>query len=113
MFSPADVEKSREPLVCPECQSVGYFKKRKLHGSFYYSSQRSWANAQDALEVVVLTGKEETTLCPRCLKKRVKGGRYIEDLHGEQPDMFKSKKRSPDCDPAEGPTQDPRHVSPS
>ncbi len=87
---PADTEAPREPVMCPVCQSVGYFKKREFRGRFYYDHQRSWAVAKDAPGVAVLKGDVATGLCPPCLLKRLQGARHIDPVEGEQADIFEA-----------------------
>ena len=89
--SPDDTKAPREPVVCPACQSVGYFKKYEISCGTFFRSNRSWAVARVAPTVVVLKGNEEPKLCPRCLLKRLQGSRHIETIAGEQPDMYEEE----------------------
>lgn len=94
MVAPEDYAGPREPVVCPVCQSVGYFKKSTWSDGTFYSRRRSWASAQAALTVVVLCGSEKPRLCPRCLHQRLHGSRYIGPLADQQTDMFDEENQS-------------------
>jgi hypothetical protein len=86
--APEDSSGPREPIVCPVCNSVGYFKKVEYMGRPYYEHRRSWAVARMAATVVTLRGDEKTGLCPRCQHERLWGRRYIAPIEGEQADFY-------------------------
>ena len=68
-------------VLCSSCGRVGYLKER-------WSARRTWATLQEANNDVVLNGNEETTLCPHCLDKKLKGSRSILVKDREQIDLF-------------------------
>ena len=86
--SPEDFKGSKNPIVCPVCQSVGYFKKYQYRGNIGYSSYRSWVSAQAAPAVVILRGDEKPRICPHCLKERLKGSPHVERVADKQSDIF-------------------------
>lgn len=88
MVSAEDFRGSREPAVCPVCHGVGYFEKRMYSGGTYYRAWRTWVSARDAVSIVVLSGTEETILCPNCLDQRGHGSRFDGAVAGIQPDIF-------------------------
>ena len=88
MVSAADFTGPREPVTCPVCKHVGYYVKNKYSGGTYYSYRRSWVTARDALDRVVLTGMEESLLCPDCLALRSHTAKHITPIIGSQADLF-------------------------
>jgi len=88
MVSAADFTGPREPVTCPVCKQVGYYEKHLLKSGTYYSYRRSWVTAREALNRVVLTGKEESLLCPECLEVRLHTNKHITPIAGSQADIF-------------------------
>ena len=88
MVSAEDFTGPREPVTCPVCKHVGYYEKHIYKGRSYYLPRRTWVSACDAISVVVLTGIEETVLCPRCLDVRLHTNKHITPVAGSQADLF-------------------------
>lgn len=88
MVSAADFTGPREPVTCPVCKAVGYYEKHLLKSGTYFSYRRSWVTAREALNRVVLTGKEDSVLCPKCLDVRLHTNKHIAPIAGSQADIF-------------------------
>lgn len=88
MVAAADFIGLREPVTCPVCKQVGYYEKHLLKSGTYYSYRRSWVTAREALNRVVLTGKEDSVLCPACLDVRLHTNKHIAPIAGSQADIF-------------------------
>jgi hypothetical protein len=88
MVSAADFTGPREPVTCPVCKQVGYNEKHLFNGNTYYSRRRSWITASEAPNRVVLTGAEESILCPECLEVRLHTNKHITPVAGSQADLF-------------------------
>ena len=92
MVSAEDFTSPREPVTCPVCKQVGYYEKHLFNGSTYYSRRRSWATASEALNRVILTGKEESFLCPECVEVRLHTNKHITPVAGSQTDLFDKRE---------------------
>lgn len=88
MVSAADFTGPREPVTCPVCKQVGYYEKHLFNGKTYYSSRHSWVTADEALNRVVLSGAEESVLCPDCFAARLHTNKNITPIAGSQADIF-------------------------
>lgn len=88
MVSAEDFTGPREPVTCPVCKQVGYYEKHLLKSGTYYSCRRSWVTASEALNRVVLNGKEDPVLCPKCLAVRLHTNKHITPIAGSQADIF-------------------------
>lgn len=88
MVSAADFIGAREPVTCPVCKQVGYYEKHLLKSGTFYPRRRSWVTAREALNRVVLTGKEDSVLCPKCLDVRLHTNKHITPIAGLQADIF-------------------------
>lgn len=88
MVAAEDFTGPREPVTCPVCKQVGYYEKHLLKTGAYYSCRRSWVTAREALNRVVLTGKEDSVLCPACLDVRLHTNKHIAPIAGSQADIF-------------------------
>jgi len=84
----SDEKDCNKAIVCPICQSVGYFEKFLHRGKTYRRSVRSWASHTDAHELVVLLGDEEEKMCPTCLSERLQRMGYEHLPPLKQADMF-------------------------
>jgi len=92
MVSAKDFSGPRQPVICPVCHYVGYNAKHFFRGCTYYASRRTWVSAHDALNCVILTGQEESVLCPNCLEMRLHNGA---PLPGRQSDLFVRRRGQP------------------
>jgi len=90
-----DFAGAREPVTCPVCQSVGYHEKHIINGHVHYFGRHTWVSARDASAKVVLTGKEESVLCPKCLDQRNHGARFDGGVAGIQGDFFDGDGNNP------------------
>lgn len=88
MVDAEDFSGSRQPVICPGCHYVGYNAKDFIRGRIYYERRRTWVSPHDALDCVVLTGEEESVLCPNCLEMRLHKGNPIP---GRQSDLFEKR----------------------
>jgi len=85
------IVRPKPSLICSGCGKVGFFEKFHLPGidreSFH--NTRTWLPRNEAESKAVITGDEETGLCPTCTEKRVKGSRYIPRENRVQMDLFR------------------------
>ena len=88
MVSAEDFTGPREPVTCPVCKQVGYFEKHLFNEKTYYFRRRSWVTACEAPNRVILTGAEDTLLCPECLEVRLHTNKHITPVAGSQADLF-------------------------
>jgi hypothetical protein len=90
MVMPEDTQGPRLPLVCPVCGRVGYFAKRYHKGNTYYSFTRTWVTAAEADALVLISSREERSLCPRCVSERFAVYPQAQPIPNQQTDMFDS-----------------------
>ncbi len=83
-------ELPKPSLVCSGCGKIGFFETFRLPGidKVFFHHNRTWLPLAETESKVVLSGGEETGLCPTCLEKRTKGSRYIARENRVQMDLF-------------------------